>query len=283
VDEPAVDLRVVMPENPAFLRAGSTRLAGPDEEDPGFYRGDSALWTSRPWQLEHIVAETTYRQYHRSYEDTAFEHTLRYAAGSIEDAAVVSWSRGWLDIQTSGGIGDPPAPLYVWDMLSEVAQVRLHEGGLLEGEAGLAFRLEHLSIGLTAEQLIESLRPTLEAQKEELSQRLVGDAGLAASGVDFYFVPAAEPDAAFLFFRAPSDSAREYLYENPGFFADAELSERVSSKQVVGSDDTAHEKVLVRSGDVLFMRDDTSTVYRLSVVESGARGVSVRIVPEPVP
>lgn len=282
VDEPEVDLRVVMPESPAFLQAGKSQNASPDSDDPGFFRGDSAIWSSQPWELEHVIEETMYRQFHGLYSPS-FSNEKRYDAGSIKDAAVVNWERGWLDIETSGGIGDPPAPLYCWDMLSEVAQIRLHEGGLGEGEANLAFRLEHLPIGLTAAQLIDALRPSLESQKAELSQRLVGDSGLAASGVDFFFAPAVDDDAALLLFRAPQDSGLKYDYQHPGFFSDAALSERVSELKLQGSDDTAHHKVLVHAGDVLYLEDNEQVVYRLSVDAAGSGGVSLRIVPEPAP
>jgi hypothetical protein len=63
-----------------------------------------------------------------------------------------------------------------------------------------------------------------------------------------------------------SGPARPYDYEHPGFFADADLTEKLSSTAEVDGDDT-HEKVRIEVGDVLYVEDDAGRVYRVDVAE----------------
>ncbi|HVI01413.1 MAG TPA: hypothetical protein VM869_21995, partial [Enhygromyxa sp.] len=63
-----------------------------------------------------------------------------------------------------------------------------------------------------------------------------------------------------------SGPARPYNYENPGFFADAELTQKLSSTAEVDGDDT-HEKIRIEPGDVLYVEDDADRVYRIDVAE----------------
>ncbi|HUS62155.1 MAG TPA: hypothetical protein VMY34_08155, partial [Acidimicrobiales bacterium] len=120
-DEPTVDLRFGVQEHPGpgLRLAGKTREANPDADDAGFYRGDGQGFDIASWMFESVAVEAGYRMYHRAYATDAFKRTIHYDAGSIEDAAVVNWDRGWVSIATAGGIGDPPAPLYAWDLLME--------------------------------------------------------------------------------------------------------------------------------------------------------------------
>ena len=84
-----------------------------------------------------------------------------------------------------------------------------------------------------------------------------------------------------LFFVGPSDlrpakddpaAISGYGYANPGFFADAGLTQKVSSKTVPGSDDTDHEKYQLPVGQtVLYIQDDEQDTYRLEfLVPEGA-------------
>jgi hypothetical protein len=276
-DEPTVDLRFKLLEHPAFRVAGAGREVAPDADDPGFYRGNGQGFSADSWLFEHIAVESGYRSYHRAFESAGFQRELRYDASSIDDAAVVNWNRGWVSIETAGGIGDPPPPLYAWDLLMEVAQVRLHDSGLSEGEANMAFSLENLSIGLTAQELIDKLRPKLAEQETELSELFVGDLGLAASGADLFYVPASGKEGALLF-RAPGDSEAEYTYAKPGFFRDQALTQKVSSTSAAGGvSETEHEKVVAKVGASYFAADELGNVYRIELVErdGGRLGVQV--------
>lgn len=278
VDQPVVDLGFTINESPTFARAGTSQTAGADAARPGFARGNGAVWSLAPWLIERIVAETAYRQLHARFMATAYARTLRYDAGSIRDAAVIDWARGWVTIRTSGGIGSPPPPTYVWDVLSEVAQVRLHDGGVVEGAANTAFTLQRVPIGLTADELVRSLRPTLMAQRDELSRRLVGAGALAASAVDVYFVPSSDAAASgFLFFRSAADGAGP-TYRTVGFFEDAALTRRASvATALAGTTDTTHEKVLATPGRVVFSRDDSGAVFQLTVLDRTSEGLRVRV------
>jgi hypothetical protein len=279
-DEPTVDLRFKLLEHPGpgLLVAGSGREAGADAADPGFFRGNGQGFAADSWLFEHIAVEAGYRTFHRAFESAGFHRVLRYDAGTIEDAAVIDWNRGWVTIETAGGIGDPPPPLYAWDLLMEVAQVRLHDSGLGEGEANMAFSLDDLKIGVTADELIEKLRPKLAEQETELSELFVGDLGLAASGADLFYAPAAGKDGALLF-RAAGDSASPYTYPKPGFFSDETLTEKVSTLAPAGGvTDPAHEKVVAKVGAVYYAADEAGDVYAIELTErEGTRlGVQLR-------
>jgi hypothetical protein len=278
-DEPTVDLRfgVIEHPGPGMRLAGPTRTANPDPLDAGFYRGDGQGFDIASWLFEQIAAEAGYRSYHRAFETDDFKRTLRYDAGSIDNAAIIDWDRGWVSIATAGGIGDPPPPLYAWDLLMEVAQVRLHDSGLAEGEANMAFALTDLSIGLTAEQLVEKLRPKLHEQETELSELFVGELGLADSKADVFYVPADGKEGALLF-RAEGDSQAEYRYPKPGFFSDEKLTSKVSSLGSVGGvTDDKHEKVSAKLGASYFVADETGATYAIEVAERDGTRVGMRV------
>jgi hypothetical protein len=280
-DEPTVDLRMTLQENPEFLHAGDQKEANPDAQHAGFYRGNSPVWQAQPWQLERIVAEIGYRQNYGLYPSGNYKNTLKYDAGSIMNAAVVQWDRGWVEISTAGGIGMPPPPQYAWDILLEVAQIRLHDGGVAEGKADLAFALKGLSIGLTADELVASVKPQLQAQSGDLSKLIAGTSGLAGSTCDLFFAPQKPAQApGFLFFRAAGDEGGTYAYAQPGFFADAGLTQKVSQAgPLPGTSDSTHEKLAATKGTKAFFRDNTAAVYQLEIIDADAGGASIRLTP----
>ena len=279
VDEPTVDMKFTMGESSQFFGVSTVKAAGADAQHPGFYRGNSPVWGAAPWTMERIVAETAYRQYRPLYA-TSYANTQRYDTGAITDAAVIAWDHGWVSITTSGGIGNPPPPTYVWDVLNEVAQLRLHQGGVPEGGVNLAFQLDDLPIGLDAAGLVDALRPTLASQAAELANRLVSPDGLVKSGADFYFVPSTNGGPGFLFFRAPADASGTYGYPKPGFFTSASLATRASTTTALsGTTDTTHEKLVPVVGTHVFFADDGGTVFDLEIVTVDAQGVEVRVTP----
>ena len=276
VDEPEMTLRFVIQESGRFFEAGRTRSYRPAEE-AGFFLGDGDAWGASPWLLERFVAEAAYARYHDAWADSGFRQTFTYDAGSIEDIARIEWDRGWVEITTAGGLGDPPPPAYVWDTLVEIAQVRLHDGGLEEGDANLAFELT-VPIGFTADELIASLRPSLEAQAETIAERLVG-AGVRVVPRADIFVDTARSGALVLFFRAPEDTPEiAYPYERPGFYADEDLSDlRSTVDPLAGHDDRLHHKVAPAVGDVYFAADEVGDVFRIEIVGFDAAGLDVRV------
>ncbi|HEU4404184.1 MAG TPA: hypothetical protein VFS43_02655 [Polyangiaceae bacterium] len=281
-DEPAIDLTVAVTENPAFVAGGTSQTANPDPEKPGFARGNGAAWGLPPWQIEHLIAEVSYQLYAPLFAANGYRQTLRYDAGSIQDAAVIDWNKGWVTITTAAGIGAPPHPQFAWDILLEVSQVRLHDGGLGEGAVKLAIPLEGLPIGLDAAALVERVRPALQAQAAELSELIAGPSGLVTPRAEFYFAPDDAGDGGFLFFRAPEDApGAPYPYASPGFYADPALTEKISTlSPLAGTADGRHEKVPASAGQTLYFADEGARVFALRVLgpaEGG--GVDVSITP----
>lgn len=276
VDQPSLDLRFLLKESATAPRAGSTRTARPDAADPGFYRGDGEGFALPSYLFENIAAEIGYRQLHRAFEADGFKRTNRYDAGSIVDAAVIDWDRGWVTIRTAGGLGAPPPPLYAWDLLMEVAEARLHDDGVAEGQGDMAFALKDLPVGLTADELVAKLRPKLAEQEDKLSKLLVGTTGLASSGADLYFVPSATGGA--LLFRAPNDGGETRDYPKPGFFADAALTQKVSSTaKAFGLTDELHEKVAAQAGATYYAADESGNVFQLTLSAQGGGGIGVEV------
>ncbi len=278
VDEPTVSMTFRMLEHDGFLQAGTTRDARPSDLFDGFYLGDSSAWDVLPWTLERVVIDAGFRAFAPVAASEGYERQLTYAAGSIDEAARVTWSRGWVTVDTSADIGSPPSPRYAWDVLAEAAQVRMHDE-LAEGEANVRFELDRIPIGLTSSELIDAMRPTLQDQRDILSRELLGASGLAASGADFFYTPGTAGQAV-LFFRAPGDDGGEFRWDTPGFFADPDLTRPLSSTApVAGLDDTTHHKTVVEAGDELFAADDEGNVFLITVVRADADGVALRITP----
>ena len=62
------------------------------------------------------------------------------------------------------------------------------------------------------------------------------------------------------------EEGRTYTYENPGFYSDKALTQKVSATALMHGDDL-HEKVRVVPGDVLYIEDDAGVVFELAVQE----------------
>jgi hypothetical protein len=279
-DEPTVDLRITLREDPgAFLEGGDSRTAQPDPDHPGFYRGNGQGWSVSPWYFEHQTVEIGYRMFFQNFAAQSYQNELKYDAGSIANAAVIDWDHGWVHITTAGGIGAPPPDIYAWDLLMEVAQVRLHDNGVPEGQADMAFTLDDLSIGLTADQLVAKLRPQLAAQQDKLSDLFVGDTGLAASSADLFYAPA-KGDSGALLFRAPGDSDDAYPYPKPGFFADKELTKKISTTAAAGGvTDKAHEKVAAEVGKTYYACDESGHIFELVIAQRQDDQIGVQVAP----
>jgi hypothetical protein len=279
-DQPTIDLRFTLQESPTFVRSGATENVNTDAKDPGFYRGNGGAFALAPYYFEYIAAETTYRQLHRNFSETGYQRTLRYDAGSIKDAAVIGWNRGFLRVSTAGNLGSPPAPLYAWDLLTEVAQVRLHDGRIAEGAANMAFDLNDVPIGLSASDLVERLRPKLHTQEGKLSEQLAGKTGLAKTAADVFYVPpvGAGGGAGSLVFRAREDSGGPYDYPHVGLYADAALTQKKSTPIMLPElGNAAREAVQVSVGDTLYAADQDGSVHAIRIVEKAGTGVSIQV------
>jgi hypothetical protein len=274
VDEPMMSIRFTVAEGDRYYTPGNDPGAGPRGD--GFFVGAGTIWNAPPWLLERAVAEAAFMAYHQLWSEDGFERELSYDAGSIDDAARVTWDRGWVVVDTPGGLGSPPQPAYIWDTLLEIAQVRLHDGGLAEGEANVEFDLT-IPVGFTADELIQRLRPELARQSESIAEDLVGSGVLVHSPADVFYAPSSL--GPVLLFRAEEDEPDfEFDYPQLGFFADVGLTQRISSTDPIGNlDDTVHHKLLVADGDEFYAVDEDGTLHLLRVASTGPRRLSLEV------
>ncbi|WAS98450.1 acetyltransferase [Nannocystis punicea] len=261
------EMTVRVLEDDAFVPGGDAREPLPT--------GNSPAWDLPPWLFERLIAEMARR---RTVEGIG-PHCDEYKLGTdvVAFEACVD-ATGWTEMKTFTDVGNPPPPAYLWDLLSEVAQVRLHDGGLAEGDADVEFTLRDIEIPLDEPAIVAQIKANLERNPEaligiteQLNDNADGDA-------DFYYykpAPAAGGEGGdYLFFVTEADlrkdadglPARPYEYERPGFFADFELTDKRSSKADIEGD-TTHEKVRVAPGDELYVEDDDRRRYKLRVLD----------------
>jgi hypothetical protein len=276
------EMTMAIYENPDFIASGTSKATE---------LGDSPVWDLPVWQFERLIAELAVL---RAQDITP--HCSTYALeGDVEepyeaigvcmgdnsDPEDGSEPDAWvtLSVDEIVKLEDPlPAPSYFWDILLEVAQLRLHDGGLDEGDGDIAFKLRNIAAGISTADLEKKIRENimknpaaLAAIAELLNENTDGAADF------FYYVPGSdvppEQRGDWLFFVHPEDilndaqgdPVRPYDYpKNPGFFADPEGKKRVSSKVELDGD-TFHEKVKINPGDVLYVKDDDGAVFRLEV------------------
>lgn len=159
---PRAGLTLGLTELPRFVP-----LPAPDPAP----RGQSEAWAAEPWTLEHIVVDAAWRAYGTRFPG---ERLFAYALGALDPATEIAWLDGRVTVHTVAGLGPPPPPAYVWDLILDVAQVRLHDG-VEEGGAAIRLRLPPLAIGLDADGLIAAMRPALQARRADLVRMMLGD------------------------------------------------------------------------------------------------------------
>ena len=257
-DEPEVDLAFAIQEVPTFVPAGTARDGNPDED--GVMRGNGAVWGLETWNFEHLVADMTYKTFRDRHAASGYQATVSYDVGAVTGAAKLQWDRGWLEISTAGGIGAPPPPQYWWDAVVELAQVRLHDGGLAEGEANLRLRIDGVRVPLTTKQLIEAARPVLDSQKAELTESLVGDHSGYTSACDIYLARSG-PTLMLRYVAAEDVPGQAYAHTKPGFFADPGLTQKTSVFY------NEHEELALTAegGQVVYAAGEDGVVWRLTL------------------
>ncbi|MEZ4472511.1 MAG: hypothetical protein R3F60_17305 [bacterium] len=80
---------------------------------------------------------------------------------------------GWFRVWMPDDLGDLP-PTFLWDLVVDVVQARLQDGGVALDEAGVRFPLVGIPVGLSAAQLEEQVRATLQTQRRWLANALLG-------------------------------------------------------------------------------------------------------------
>lgn len=272
VPDPSVEfLSFGVIENDAFIPGGTSREPAP--------KGNSTGWDLPPWEFERLILDMV----QASVADVPAVCTdYELGTGVIAFSGCMD-EDGWVTLETFNGVGSPPPPAYIWDLELELAQVRLHDGGLAEGEADVAMSIQDVGVGVPPDEMIEQVKKNVQANPEALREfaSLLTDS--TAGAADFYYVRGidslpVDQQGDWLFFVTESDIAiddegnpvRDYGYASPGFFTDPELTKKVSDLRIVDGDDT-HEKVRIAPGDVLYVEDDDGVRVRIEVFEKPSR------------
>lgn len=269
VPAPRADLRMLLRENTSFIRtctgdSPTCRNNLPSSPARGY------VWSNPRWQIESVVAGSAYYQYaeRRGYTRT---YNLLVVPAAIVTMGANGNPPGWSTFQTLLRLGDPPPAQYIWETISEVAQVALHNYArtvLPEGGVNVAFTLHNVNVGLSADAIRSAMRPRLQAQRAELSRKLLGDYRKNNGAVDFYYRRGAD-GAPYVYFVAASDPlpGGSYPYERPGFYADPALTTKRSQSAPDSSGDGAHEKLALQKGEtVAYAEDEGGAVYRLRFI-----------------
>ncbi|MBL8943053.1 MAG: acetyltransferase [Myxococcales bacterium] len=272
VADPSVEfLSFGVIENDAFIPGGTSREPAP--------KGNSTGWDLPPWEFERLILDMV----QASVADVpAVCNDYELGTGVTAFSGCMD-EDGWVTLETFNGVGSPPPPAYIWDLELELAQVRLHDGGLGEGEADVAMSIQDVGVGVPPDEMIEQVKKNVQANPEALREfaSLLTDS--TAGAADFYYVRGidslpADQQGDWLFFVTESDIAiddegnpvRDYGYTSPGFFTDPQLTKKVSDLRVVDGDET-HEKVRIAPGDVLYVEDDDGVRVRIEVLEKPSR------------
>ena len=264
------EMTVRVNENDAFIPGGNAKDPAPN--------GNSPAWSLPPWEFERLMTEMSRRRTVGVVGDHCDSYDLGTGVTAFEGCIDAT---GWTTMTTFTDIGNPPPPAYLWDLLLEVAQVRLHDGGLAEGDADVEFSLKDVKIPLDQAQIVAQIKANLEQNPEaltgiteQLNDNADGDADF------FYYRPdpktsPADVQGDWLYFVTEADirdgddgnPVRPYSgYQRPGFFGDPDLADKRSTTDALDGD-TAHEKVRVAPGDILYVEDDAQRRYKLLVLD----------------
>jgi hypothetical protein len=252
-------------ENDAFVPGGTSR------EPEG--QGNSGAWDLPVWEFEPLILEMSRNV---ALSIPAHCDTYELATGVAAFTACID-DAGWVTLETFNNVGAPPAPSYLWDLNLEIAEVRLHDGGLAEGEADIELTVHDVEVGVPPEVLIEQARENVKANPEALREFASLITSSTVGDADFYYYRSDAHDD-WLYFVSDKDirldddgePVREYTYDNPGFFGDRALTNKVSTLEEIDGD-REHEKVRVRAGDVLYVRDDEGRTYEVTASEKPSR------------
>lgn len=295
---PTSDMTFKVAEHPTWQAIGSSRFPQP--------KGNATAWNIDPWLLEHTLVDAAFRQYqtHKagcSYCKGKSSGALLYevpvvgldeaeivvghqgyrksGSGSPENFASLSPNpAGWLRIWTLFGLGSPPKPQYVWDMILEVSQKRLLDGGVKQGQGAARFSLQSVPVGITSADMKAALVPSLQAQKSKLSELLMGNA-TENPAVDFWLVRGADNELRLIYVAAgdpvPAGSNKA---SKRGFFGDIALANKLSSVADGGSGDAIHEKLAVAGvTQDLFCSAGNGGVYRVQIMTVQGDEVALKV------
>lgn len=268
-----------LPQGDLVIDEMTFRIVEADEFIPGGVSpqpapfGNSPVWQLPPWTLERILVDASIESFHD------LQSHIRYDLPNSDDAAMeMIVDKGWASVETAGGLGTPPMPQYIWDLLLEVGQTRLHDGGIPEGQANVEFTLKNLAIGFKSSEIEAQIRQNIEADPAALLDIAAGLLDSTHGEADFYYyrpVSADQPELRgdYLYFIAPQDigldddgkPVRAYNYERVGFFRDKELSDRISSDVAIDGD-TSHQKLKIEEGMKFYTQNAHNDVFEIVVL-----------------
>ncbi|WP_437991594.1 acetyltransferase [Sorangium sp. So ce145] len=266
------ELTLAIPESAMLLPGGTSKEPAP--------RGNSPVWEQPLWEFEHILARAGELRAAKIEDHCSSYGPAGTSMSDFEAVKVCIDESGWTEISVDESVileDPPPAPSYFWDILLDVAQARLHDGGLAEGEADLEVTLRDVPVGVKTEDLVASIKKNLASDPAVLKDMALELNDNAAGDADFYlYQPSTESGVAgrrdYLYFVAPDDirkdadgvRVRDYAYESPGFFSDPALEKKVSTTEEIDGD-ALHEKVEVKAGDTLYFADDEGRRYEIRI------------------
>ncbi len=280
------EMTMAIYENPLFVPGGTGKA--PEGT------GDSSVWQLPGWEFERLIADVA-----QAKAAEIPDHCTVYSPegdvemplqavkvctgdnGDPEDGVEPpDWTTIAIDESVIIADKDRPKPAYFWDILLEVAQVRLHDGGLGEGEGDIKFTLNNIAAGISTAELEAQIRKNIQQNPAALAAlaELLNENTDGAADFYYYVSNSGGAEADWLFFIAPEDIAndksgdpvRDYSYEKVGFYSDPALTKKVSSTDELDGD-TTHEKIKVVPGDVLYIQDDAGSVFEVKVNDKTER------------
>ncbi len=281
---PTIDMRIALRELPTKVEACTEAVAPACKENrPDMPVGSSTVWSTPPFMMEHIVGKAAYLTYGERMPFTGCYFRL---SGTCRVGVTIGQAgdpRGWTAFTDLVSNQPPPIPpsQFFWELLTEIGQAAIHDPTgdgtpeIVEGAAQPVYALHNVGIGLTADEIVADLRPTLQSQAKEIAEIILGRYWVNNDALDFFYDRGAPGGAPTLFFVAEGDlrpsaqsseAPRAYTYERPGFFTSPDLDEasKVSKKELEGLADTAHEKYRLPPGETtLYTQDDEGAVYEV--------------------
>ncbi len=267
---PRVDLSLKMFEHNGFVPACTGN--GCKSNYPSSPVGAGTVWTLNPWDVEYIIADAGYERW-GSFVNQESYYLLFFIWVADVDIGITG-PPGWADFSVLLDLGAPPPSQFVWELVNEVAQVNLHDNGYYsfpEGQADVSFTLHDIDIGITAREIEDAVRPYLQDQSGELADYLLGDYRKNSGPVDFFYRRASNGVPALYFVHADDrEAGLSYDWQNPGFFSDEAMTQKVSNTTVGDMADQVHEKWVPPVGEsIVFVEDDDGQRYRMRVFVAG--------------
>ncbi len=270
VEEPYIEnFTVRVTEDAAFIPGGTSREPLP--------LGNSPVWDLPPWTFENMVGHMGRLEGEQISADCI---EFEVGAGTKAFESCVD-DTAWVTFETFDNAGNPPMPSYLWDLQLEMAQVRLHDDGVAEGDANVQFTIHDVLLGVRATQLKADIRNNIANNPRVLREFASAVVETTRGDADFYYYrPKADSkqEGDWLFFVLESDipraddgeRQRPYAYASPGFYSDEGLTQKVSSTQDVDGD-VLHEKVRLESGAPVYVGDDAGQVFRIELAGKPSR------------